>query len=153
MEPRLLAKILDWTQDSGRRFQSKRSGFSTGFYRIFCQDTSQHQKEKKTRNKFVYKKEPIVGLWCKVLPHHPLCTRSHQSLTKKISKGGYKPPQPVVNILKERFPILSLQTVLTVMSFYHRKSVIISPKGGSMDPGSMFCPLPISFDYMYVSFP
>ena len=105
-------------------FKVKGVAFLPVFTGFFAK-THHNIKKKKMRNKFVYKKEPIVGLWCVALLHHPLCTRSHQSLTKKISKGGYKPPQPVVNILRERFPILLLQTVLTVMSFNHRKSNII----------------------------
>ena len=121
-------------------FKVKGVAFLPVFTGFFAK--TRHNIKKKKNEEYICLQEgancwPLVrGI---TLPHHPLCTRSHQNLTKKISKGGYKPPQPVVNILRERFPILLLQTVLTVMSFNHRKSVIISSKQWGAPFHCVFC--------------
>jgi len=35
---------------------------------------------------------------------NPLCTKSHQSLTKKISQGDDEMPRELLKLLKDRFP-------------------------------------------------
>ena len=50
--------------------------------------TRHNIKKKKTRKKFVYKKEPIVGLWCEALPHQSFMHQIPSKLNKKDFQGG-----------------------------------------------------------------